>query len=105
MVGAVQVGALTIEGVSDGSLAVPPTALFNKTDQDWLQHSQFLDDDGMLPVEMGGFLVRSGERLVLVDTGIGRARNPAVGDHRRRPDPPPFRSPRMGDRRRTPPLR
>ena len=71
MVGGMQVGAVAIEGVSDGSLPVPPTALFNKTDQDWLQHSQFLDDDGMLPIEMGGFLVRSGERLVLVDTGIG----------------------------------
>ena len=71
MVGGMQVGAVTIEGVSDGSLPVPPTPLFNKSDQDWLQHSQFLDDDGMLPIEIGGFLVRSGEHLVLVDTGIG----------------------------------
>jgi glyoxylase-like metal-dependent hydrolase (beta-lactamase superfamily II) len=67
----VQVGAVAIEGISDGRLAAPPTAVFNKTDQDWLQHAQFLDEDGMLPIEMGGFLVRSGERLVLVDTGIG----------------------------------
>ena len=66
-----QVGAIAIEGVSDGSIPMPPTPLFNKTDQDWLQHSQFLDDDGMLPIEMGGFLVRSGEHLVLVDTGLG----------------------------------
>jgi glyoxylase-like metal-dependent hydrolase (beta-lactamase superfamily II) len=71
VVGDVQVGAVTIDGVSDGSLLVPPTALFNKTDQDWLQHSQFLDGNGMLPIEMGGFLVRSGDRLALVDTGIG----------------------------------
>ena len=33
----VQIGDVTIEGVSDGSLAAPPTLLFNKTDQDWLQ--------------------------------------------------------------------
>jgi glyoxylase-like metal-dependent hydrolase (beta-lactamase superfamily II) len=66
-----QVWAVAIEGVSDGSIPVPPTPMFNKTDQDWLQHSQFLDEDGMLPIEMGGFLVRSDERLVLVDTGIG----------------------------------
>jgi glyoxylase-like metal-dependent hydrolase (beta-lactamase superfamily II) len=71
MVGHVRVGAVSIEGVSDGCFAVPPTSLFTKTDQDWLQHSQFLDEDGMLPIEMGGFLVRSDERLVLVDTGIG----------------------------------
>ena len=68
------VGAVTIEGVSDGSLQAPPTLMFNKSDQDWLQHSQFLDEEGMLPIEMGGFLVRSGDRLALVDTGIGPAR-------------------------------
>jgi glyoxylase-like metal-dependent hydrolase (beta-lactamase superfamily II) len=66
-----QIGAVTIEGVSDGNIPMPPTPLFNKTGQDWLQHSQFLDDDGMLPIEMGGFLVRSGDCLALVDTGIG----------------------------------
>jgi len=72
----VQIGDVTIEGVSDGSLAAPPTLLFNKTDQDWLQHSQFLDADGMLPIDMGGFLVRTGDRLVLVDTGIGPHADP-----------------------------
>jgi glyoxylase-like metal-dependent hydrolase (beta-lactamase superfamily II) len=50
--------------------------MFNKSDQDWLQHSQFLDDDGMLPIEMGGFLVRSGDRLAIVDTGIGPHADP-----------------------------
>lgn len=67
----VRVGEITIEGVSDGSLSAPPTHMFNKTDQDWRQHSQFLDDDGLLRFEMGGFLVRTGDRVVLVDTGIG----------------------------------
>jgi glyoxylase-like metal-dependent hydrolase (beta-lactamase superfamily II) len=76
MVSEVRVGAVTIEGVSDGSLPVPPGFLFNKSDQDWLQHSQFLDHDGMLPIEFGGFLVRNGERLVLVDTGIGPGSTP-----------------------------
>jgi glyoxylase-like metal-dependent hydrolase (beta-lactamase superfamily II) len=76
MVDHVQIGTVTVEGVFDGSFQVPPTALFNKSDQDWLQHSQFLDDDGMLPIDMGGFLVRSGERLVLVDTGIGPGADP-----------------------------
>ena len=71
-----QIGAVTIEGVSDGSLVAPPTMMFNKSDQDWLQHSQFLDDDGMLPIEMGGFLVRTGDRLAVVDTGIGPHADP-----------------------------
>jgi glyoxylase-like metal-dependent hydrolase (beta-lactamase superfamily II) len=66
-----RIGAVTIEGVSDGSLQAPPTTMFNKSDQDWLQHSQFLDEEGMLPIEFGGFLVRSGDHLALIDTGIG----------------------------------
>jgi glyoxylase-like metal-dependent hydrolase (beta-lactamase superfamily II) len=66
-----EVGAFSIEGISDGSFAVPPTFLFNKTDQDWQQHSRFLDGDGMLPIEMGGFLMRGGDRLAVIDTGIG----------------------------------
>jgi glyoxylase-like metal-dependent hydrolase (beta-lactamase superfamily II) len=76
MVGDMQVGDVTIEGISDGSIPVPPTPLFNKSDQEWLQHSQFLDADGNLPIEMGGFLVRSADRLVLVDTGIGPHADP-----------------------------
>ena len=76
MVRGMRVGAVTIEGVSDGSLPVPPGLLFNKSDQDWLQHSQFLDHDGMLPIEFGGFLVRHAERVVLIDTGLGPGSTP-----------------------------
>ena len=65
-----------MDGVSDGSLLAPPTLLFNKTEQDWQQHSQFLDENGLLTIEMGGFLVRTGERLALVDTGIGPNSDP-----------------------------
>jgi glyoxylase-like metal-dependent hydrolase (beta-lactamase superfamily II) len=72
----VQIGDVTIDGISDGSLQGPPTLMFNKTDQDWRQHSQFLDDDGFLTIEMGGFLVRSGARVALVDTGIGPHADP-----------------------------
>ena len=32
---------------------------------------QFLDDDGLLEHGVGGFLVRTGDRLVLIDTGVG----------------------------------
>jgi len=76
MVSGMQVGAVSIEGISDGTIPVSPTTLFNKTDQDWLHHSQFLDSDGMLPIEFGGFLLRSAEHLVLVDTGIGPNADP-----------------------------
>ena len=71
-----QIGSITIDGISDGSVQAPPTLMFNKTEQQWRQHAQFLDGDGMLTFEMGGFLVRSGERLALVDTGIGPSADP-----------------------------
>jgi glyoxylase-like metal-dependent hydrolase (beta-lactamase superfamily II) len=73
----VEVGRLVIDPVSDGRLAAPATAMFNRPrDEDWLPHRQFLDDDGLLPIEMGGFLVRTGARLLLVDVGIGPHSDP-----------------------------
>jgi glyoxylase-like metal-dependent hydrolase (beta-lactamase superfamily II) len=75
-VSCVQVGDITIDGVSDGSLQGPPTLMFNKTDEDWRQHTQFLDENGLLTIEMGGFLVRSEDRVALVDTGIGPHADP-----------------------------
>jgi len=73
----VRIGSVTIDGISDGSIQAPPTLMFNKTDQEWQRHAQFLDGDGLLTFEMGGFLVRCGERLARVDTGIGPGADPA----------------------------
>lgn len=66
-----QVGSISIQGISDGSLLAPPTFMFNKTAEDWEPHRYLLDDNGMLVMEMGGFLVRTGDRLVLIDAGLG----------------------------------
>lgn len=41
----------------------------------WLPHQQFLTDDGRIELSLGGFLVRSGDRVVLVDAGAGRIDN------------------------------
>ncbi|MGH9097522.1 MAG: MBL fold metallo-hydrolase, partial [Acidimicrobiales bacterium] len=72
------IGSITIDAVSDGSLLAPPTLLFNKPrDEDWVPHKQFLDENGQLVLEMGGFLIRDGERIVLVDVGIGPHSDPA----------------------------
>jgi glyoxylase-like metal-dependent hydrolase (beta-lactamase superfamily II) len=73
----VQVGNIRIDPVSDGSLLAPPTILFNRpTDEDWEPHRQFLDENGQLTFEMGGFLIRDGTRTVLVDVGIGPHSDP-----------------------------
>lgn len=63
-----RLGALTVTRVVDGGMDVPAEAILNKT-----PHAADLTPDGLLRVQMGGYLVRSGERVVLVDTGFGPA--------------------------------
>ena len=36
----------------------------------WQAHKDLLDEDGMLPMTLGGYLVRDGERTVLIDAGL-----------------------------------
>ncbi|GAA2881287.1 MBL fold metallo-hydrolase [Pseudonocardia halophobica] len=41
----------------------------------WACHSEHLDEHGSLHLDLGGFLVATGHRLVLVDTGVGTINN------------------------------
>ena len=67
------VGATEILPVLDGIAKMKPTEAYTETTEaDWAPHSAFLSDDGMLEMSLGGFLVRSGDRTVLVDAGVGR---------------------------------
>jgi glyoxylase-like metal-dependent hydrolase (beta-lactamase superfamily II) len=72
------IGQLVVEPIFDGRMRAPATAFKGTTEEMWAPHRQFLDADGMLEFALGGFLVRApGERLVLVDAGIG-ARTGAI---------------------------
>lgn len=75
------VGDLTIEPVFDGVARVKATDAFaGTTDSAWEPHRQFLDADGNIELSLGGFLVRAGDRIVLVDAGVGRiTRGPFEG--------------------------
>lgn len=69
-----QIGDYEILPVLDGAFRVRPTQSFAGTsDADWEPHRALLDADGLLPLSLGGFLVRGGPegRVVLVDVGIG----------------------------------
>jgi glyoxylase-like metal-dependent hydrolase (beta-lactamase superfamily II) len=76
-----QIGDIRVDGVLDGIARAVPSEAFRwgasegagrgLDDADWEPHRQFLADDGMLEMALGGFLVRTGERVVLVDAGIG----------------------------------
>ena len=41
----------------------------------WACHADSLDEHGTLHLDLGGFLVRTGERVVLVDAGLGTINN------------------------------
>ncbi len=76
-----RVGQIDIQPVLDGVARIPPTEAYRLgganptgrgTDEaDWAPHRSLLGDDGMLELALGGFLVRNGERVMLVDTGVG----------------------------------
>ena len=65
------IGEIAVDPVSDGEVRGPASALFRRPAEDWAPHDQFLDEAGNLTLSMGGFLVRTGDRVVLIDVGIG----------------------------------
>jgi glyoxylase-like metal-dependent hydrolase (beta-lactamase superfamily II) len=52
--------------LSDGELHIPATALLNQD-----LPAEFSDDEGLMGVNFGGFLVRTADHVVVIDTGIG----------------------------------
>lgn len=76
-----RVGDIDVDPVVDGVARALPSEAYRwgvgegsgrgLDDADWAAHRVFLADDGMLEMALGGFLVRTGERVVLVDAGIG----------------------------------
>jgi glyoxylase-like metal-dependent hydrolase (beta-lactamase superfamily II) len=86
----VQIGDIRLESVIDGSARMPPSEAYRLGGPevtgrggdaaDWAQHRSLLAEDGMLEMALGGFLVFSGDRTVLVDTGLGALEaGPMVG--------------------------
>jgi glyoxylase-like metal-dependent hydrolase (beta-lactamase superfamily II) len=63
---------MRVTAVLDGCIDVPADLMFpTTTPDDWEPHRELLTDDGLLPLPMGGFLVETGNRKVLVDAGLG----------------------------------
>jgi glyoxylase-like metal-dependent hydrolase (beta-lactamase superfamily II) len=66
------VGDLRIDPVADGMARVPPSEAYTGVgDDEWAPHRELLAADGMLELDLGGFLVRGGDRIALVDCGLG----------------------------------
>ncbi len=74
MAGTFHVGDLEVLAVSDGFARVSPTLYYRgTTPEQWEPHKRWLDHDGNLEFPFACFLVRSGGRCVLIDTGLGWA--------------------------------
>jgi glyoxylase-like metal-dependent hydrolase (beta-lactamase superfamily II) len=66
------IGDIQVLPAIDGTVRMSPTEAFTgATDEQWEPHRGLLTDDGMLELALGGFLVRAGDRVALVDAGIG----------------------------------
>jgi len=75
-----QIGDLEVLPVRDGTAYFPASQAFSGTTaEDWAPHSQLLTDDGLLPLELGGFLVRGRGRVAVVDAGVGSITGPYAG--------------------------
>ncbi|WP_153504843.1 MBL fold metallo-hydrolase [Cumulibacter manganitolerans] len=75
-----QIGDISIDPVYDGAGTDRGTEILSRpgVDDPWACHPGVLDDAGELHMPMGGFLVRTGERVVLVDAGLGPLERPGL---------------------------
>jgi glyoxylase-like metal-dependent hydrolase (beta-lactamase superfamily II) len=65
---ALHVGEITVQPLIDGVARLTPDMFAGS---DFTGHEHLLDADGVMVVPVGGFLVRTGARIVLIDAGVG----------------------------------
>ncbi len=65
------VGQISLTRVVDSSVRLDPAKIYDRMSPvDWSRHG-LLDDDGFLPLTFGGYVIRTANRVVLVDAGVG----------------------------------
>jgi glyoxylase-like metal-dependent hydrolase (beta-lactamase superfamily II) len=68
----VRIGSIQIDPIVDGVAYLPIREPFmGMPVEAWEPHQQFLTSDAEVELALGGFLVRTGDRVVLVDLGVG----------------------------------
>lgn len=72
-----KIGPIEILPVFDGTGREPAAEVLTRpgVSDAWSCHAEHLDADGVLAMPLGGFLVRTGDRTVLVDAGVGTIDN------------------------------
>jgi glyoxylase-like metal-dependent hydrolase (beta-lactamase superfamily II) len=73
----VKIGSIEILPVLDGTGHEAAAEVLTRpgVPDPWVCHAEHLDADGTLVLSLGGFLVRTGDRTVLVDAGVGTIDN------------------------------
>jgi glyoxylase-like metal-dependent hydrolase (beta-lactamase superfamily II) len=85
----VQIGSIEVTQVIDATATVDPVALWGAmaasgggtkgtTEDDWALHPTSRGDDGRVEMPVGSFMVRQGNRLMLIDLGYGPTPPPAL---------------------------
>jgi glyoxylase-like metal-dependent hydrolase (beta-lactamase superfamily II) len=69
----VLLGTMRIDQVLDGTATLPAHHVLTRPDvaDPWGDHRELLTERGDLELAVGSFVVRTGDRVVLVDTGVG----------------------------------
>lgn len=76
-----RVGSAEILALSDGDLELELAMTFPSVgDEEWAPFRNDLTADGRMRMQFGSFLVRSGGRLVLIDTGAGGRAGRRMGE-------------------------
>src|SRR5262249_56984833 len=85
------VGAIRIDPIVDGVISMPAAEMLRRPGlpDPWDAHRDLLTPDGMLEMPVGGFLLRTAERVVLVDAGLGPMDRDAYRARRLLTTPPP----------------
>jgi glyoxylase-like metal-dependent hydrolase (beta-lactamase superfamily II) len=72
-----EIGNIRIEPVFDGTFTSPAKDVLRQPGNEdaWSAHQDLLNDRNELVMPVGGFLIRTRDRLVLLDTGLGPISN------------------------------
>jgi glyoxylase-like metal-dependent hydrolase (beta-lactamase superfamily II) len=69
---AIRVGDIVVHPIFDGTAVLTPDMWAGS---DWTEHRHLLDEANRLVVPVGAFLVRVGDKLLLLDAGVGEVRD------------------------------
>lgn len=73
----IKIGSISVTPVIDSVVRLVPTEAYETTSAvDWSRHAALLDDEGYLRLALGGYVVTTGDRVILIDAGIGPSDRP-----------------------------